>query len=238
MPESRGCGPPANAPSCHPSAPRASRRRSPGFLAGLPDLSGLIESRRSVHESSPWPEVACTTVTWQRVRRARAQLPAVGAPACRGRGSAAVHRLRGRRLLEPAPHHDPRPVGARIVPYTDDRGNRLLNYEDHAHSDTLVPARTSGITISQYRVDGTAAPYRVPFRQSRGPMTNGRRQKRACGAVSLRRHCPDQVLGGRRSAFQLSGLSAFSPGSGSPRHSVWPSSLDHLADNPHAAWRQ
>jgi Calcineurin-like phosphoesterase len=42
------------------------------------------------------------------------------------------------------------------LPYTDDRGNRLFNYEDHAHSYTLVTARASGITISQYRVDGTA----------------------------------------------------------------------------------
>jgi hypothetical protein len=42
------------------------------------------------------------------------------------------------------------------LPYADDRGNRLLNYEDHAHSYTRVTARASGITISQYRVDGTA----------------------------------------------------------------------------------
>ncbi len=60
----------------------------------------------------------------------------------------------------------------------------------------------------------------------------------ACGAVSLRRHCPDQVPGGRRSACQLSGLSAFPPGSGSPRHSVRSSSLDHLADDAQAGWRQ
>jgi hypothetical protein len=42
-------------------------------------------------------------------------------------------------------------------------------------------------------------------------------KKMACGAVSLRRYCPDQVPGGRRSAAQLSGLSALPPGSGSPR---------------------
>jgi 3',5'-cyclic AMP phosphodiesterase CpdA len=41
------------------------------------------------------------------------------------------------------------------LPYTDVRGNRLLNYEDHAHSYTRVTARSSGITISQYRVDNT-----------------------------------------------------------------------------------
>ncbi len=35
---------------------------------------------------------------------------------------------------------------------------------------------------------------------------------------------------GRRSAFQLSGLSALPPDSGSPRHFVRSSSLDHLAD--------
>src|SRR5512135_2104856 len=39
------------------------------------------------------------------------QLPAVGASAVRRRGSAAVRRLRCRRVPEPAPRHDPRPVG-------------------------------------------------------------------------------------------------------------------------------
>ena len=34
-------------------------------------------------------------------------------------------------------------------------------------------------------------------------------QKTACGVVSLRRQCPDQVPGGRRSASPLSSLSAF-----------------------------
>ncbi len=43
---------------------------------------------------------------------------------------------------------------------------------------------------------------------------------------------------GRRSACQLSCLSAFPPGSGSARHSVRSSSLDHLADDAQAAWRQ
>ena len=42
------------------------------------------------------------------------------------------------------------------------------------------------------------------------PLTDGRLAKKtACGVVSLRRHCPDQVPGGRRSASQLSALSAF-----------------------------
>ncbi len=34
------------------------------------------------------------------------------------------------------------------------------------------------------------------------------------------------------------GLSAFPPGSGSPRHTVRSSSLDHLADDIHVAWRR
>ncbi len=57
----------------------------------------------------------------------------------------------------------------------------------------------------------------------------------ACGVVSLRRYCPDQVPGGRRSASELSPASP--PGSGSPRRSVRSSSLDHLADDIHVAWR-
>ena len=65
------------------------------------------------------------------------------------------------------------------------------------------------------------------------------KKETACGAVSLRRHCPDQVPGGRRSASELSPASQpFLPGSGSPRHSVRSSSLDHLADNMHVAWRR
>ena len=41
------------------------------------------------------------------------------------------------------------------LPYTDTRGNRLFNFEDHAHSFTRVSARADGITIWQYRVDDT-----------------------------------------------------------------------------------
>ena len=41
------------------------------------------------------------------------------------------------------------------LPYTDPRGNQLLNYEDHAHSFSRVEARLDGITISQFRVDNT-----------------------------------------------------------------------------------
>ena len=53
----------------------------------------------------------------------------------------------------------------------------------------------------------------------------------ACGVVSLRRHCPDQVPGGRRSASELSPASQpFLPAPDLPRHSVRSSSLDHLAD--------
>ena len=71
-------------------------------------------------------------------------------------------------------------------------------------------------------------------------MTDGRPgQKTACGVVSLRRHCPDQVPGGRRSASELSPASQpFLPAPGLPRHSVRSSSLDHLADDVHVAWRQ
>jgi hypothetical protein len=43
------------------------------------------------------------------------------------------------------------------------------------------------------------------------------RAKKACGAVSLRRHCPDQVLGGRRPASELSPASQpFLPAPGLP----------------------
>ncbi len=42
------------------------------------------------------------------------------------------------------------------LPYTDARGNRLLNYEDRAHSYTRVTARTTGVSLSQYRVDRTS----------------------------------------------------------------------------------
>ena len=42
------------------------------------------------------------------------------------------------------------------LPYEDQRGNRLMNFEDHAHSFTRVEARTDGITTWQYRVDNTA----------------------------------------------------------------------------------
>jgi len=41
------------------------------------------------------------------------------------------------------------------LPYTDARGNRLFNFEDHTHSFTRVSARADGITIWQYRVDDT-----------------------------------------------------------------------------------
>jgi acid phosphatase type 7 len=41
------------------------------------------------------------------------------------------------------------------LPYTDERGNQLLNYEDHAHSYTRVEACADGITIWQFRVDNT-----------------------------------------------------------------------------------
>jgi len=41
------------------------------------------------------------------------------------------------------------------LPYTDERGNQLCNYEDHAHSFTRVEARADGITIWQFRVDDT-----------------------------------------------------------------------------------
>ena len=41
------------------------------------------------------------------------------------------------------------------LPYTDERGNKLFNYEDHAHSYTRVEARADGITIYQFRVDDT-----------------------------------------------------------------------------------
>ena len=50
-------------------------------------------------------------------------------------------------------------------------------------------------------------------------------KKTACGVVSLRRHCPDQVPGGRRSASELSPASQpFLPAPDLPRHSVRSSS--------------
>jgi hypothetical protein len=39
------------------------------------------------------------------------------------------------------------------LPYTDARGNRLLNYVDNAHSYTLATARADGVTVQQFRVD-------------------------------------------------------------------------------------
>jgi hypothetical protein len=41
------------------------------------------------------------------------------------------------------------------LPYTDERGNSLLNFEDHAHSFSRLEARPDGITLWQYRVDNT-----------------------------------------------------------------------------------
>jgi hypothetical protein len=39
------------------------------------------------------------------------------------------------------------------LPYTDARGNRLLNYADNAHSYTLLTARADEVTVQQLRVD-------------------------------------------------------------------------------------
>ena len=39
------------------------------------------------------------------------------------------------------------------LPYTDARGNRLLNYVDNAHSYTLLTARADEVTVQQFRVD-------------------------------------------------------------------------------------
>jgi hypothetical protein len=41
------------------------------------------------------------------------------------------------------------------LPYTDERGNSLLNFEDHAHSFSRLEASPEGITLWQYRVDDT-----------------------------------------------------------------------------------
>ena len=64
----------------------------------------------------------------------------------------------------------------------------------------------------------------------------GRRQQmrhagceRTCEANSLRRHCPDQVDGGRRLVFQLAGLSAFRL----PRPSRRPPSILHPLGRDH-----
>ncbi len=53
--------------------------------------------------------------------------------------------------------------------------------------------------------------------------------ERTCEAISLRRHCPDQVDGGRRLAFQLAGLSAFRL----PRPSRRPTSMVHPLGRGH-----
>jgi len=45
------------------------------------------------------------------------------------------------------------------LPYTDVRGNQLLNYEDRSHGYSLVTARRTGITLSQYRVDQVAGSF-------------------------------------------------------------------------------
>jgi len=68
-----------------------------------------------------------------------------------------------------------------------------------------------------------------PTRDDRQPGRN----ETACGVVSLRRHCPDQVPGGRRPASELSPASQpFLPAPGPPAL-VRSSSLDHLADTIH-----
>jgi len=67
------------------------------------------------------------------------------------------------------------------------------------------------------------------------PTHVGRRQQvargreRTCEAISLRRHCPDQVDGGRRLVFQLAGLSAFRL----PRPSRRPPSIMHPLGRGH-----
>jgi hypothetical protein len=64
-----------------------------------------------------------------------------------------------------------------------------------------------------------------------GTETTGaaRGRERTCEAISLRRHCPDQVDGGRRLVFQLAGLSAFRL----PRPSRRPPSIVHPLGRGH-----
>jgi hypothetical protein len=52
--------------------------------------------------------------------------------------------------LHPVQAPDRRPP---TLPYTDARGNRLLNYVDNAHTYTLVTARADEVTVHQLRVD-------------------------------------------------------------------------------------
>jgi hypothetical protein len=91
----------------------------------------------------------------------------------------------------------------------------------------VVRGRAAVGTATTTRGGGRAWPFDQP--------TTGaaRGRERTCEAISLRRHCPDQVDGGRRLIFQLAGLSAFRL----PRPSRRPPSIVHPLGRGHQGLR-
>ena len=187
---------------------RGGRLRRPRGIPGLPGQPGAPADHREAPpaDSGParrgpvrvltrthprqvfyYPRVPVPVRTADRSRRGNARTPA-----WRPGGRTWLERcLDGKRqhsvaeIAEAAGVHRNRPRNHRwavpgIVP-------------PHAFHD----GRTEPIPVRQPTWPGA----RTAFPSGRaGAMTYGRPVKTACGVVSLRRHCPDQVPGGRRSA--------------------------------------